>query len=421
MQHRQAMREAHPPALEPTEARRRRVQARGILVSSLGYATALWVMALAGPLWGSAMHPRTFAELVAATVAVLAALYSMAVTGATRWVRSWDRHFVYLPLLGTVVLLGLYIRAAPETRWVLVHGWVVSLALVAGFAAFWPLVGLSALWLATYLWVAWASPGFYLRQELVVVFAVALASVTCSLASERFRRQREEAKKLARQLQDANRALAEMALRDPLTGAYNRRYLEEFLHRELGRCQRTGRPMVVAMADLDDFKLYNDTQGHLAGDEVLRRTAEAVQSRLRLSDLVARYGGEEFTVVLVETHPEDARRVLERIRSSVAALSVPGADVLPQKAITLSIGAACYPQDGVTAQELLRRADDALYRAKSRGKNRVEFATPVDVDWISPRPGEQDSCPVVRNHEPDGEAGKPGSGARTRRPSPLDS
>lgn len=381
------MREARQPDLDPAEARRRRAQARGILVSSLGYATALGVVVLAGRLWGSVVHPRIFTELVAATAAVLAALYLMAVTGATRWVRSWDRHFVYLPLLGTVVLLALYMRAAPDTRWVLVHGWLASLALVAGFGAFWPLVGLSALWLATYLWVAWNSPGFYLRQELVVVFAVAFTSVMCSLASERFRRQREEAKRLARQLQDVNRTLADMALRDPLTGAYNRRYLEEFLHRELGRCQRTGRPLVVAMADLDDFKLYNDTQGHLAGDEVLRRTAEAVQSRLRLSDLVARYGGEEFTVVLVETHPEDARRILERIRSSVAALSVAGADVLPWKAITLSIGAACYPQDGVTAQELLRRADDALYRAKSRGKNRVEFATPVDVDWTSPRPG----------------------------------
>ncbi len=382
------MREARHP--DPREARRRGAQARGILVSALGYATALGVVVLSARLWGSPVHPRTLAELVAVTAGTVGGLYVMAVTGATRWVRSWDPHFVYFPLLATVAILALYMRAAPETRWVLVHGWVASLGLVAGFGAFWPLLGLSALWLATYLWVAWYSPGFYLRQELVVVFAVAFTSVMCSVASERFRRQREEAKRLARQLQEANQRLADMALRDPLTGAYNRRYLEEFLEQEVARAHRTGRPVVVAMADLDDFKLYNDTQGHLAGDEVLRRTAEAMRWCVRRSDLVARYGGEEFTVVLVDTQPEDARRVLERIRSSVAALPMPGTEVLPWRAITVSVGAACYPHDGATAHELLRRADDALYRAKARGKNRVEFATPLDSPQ-APGPAAQTS------------------------------
>lgn len=382
------MREARHP--DPREARRRRAQARGILVSALGYATALGVVVLAGRLWGSPVHPRTLAELMAVTAGTVGAPYVMAVTGATRWLRSWDPHFVYFPLLATVAILALYMRAAPETRWVLVHGWVASLGLVAGFGAFWPLLSLSALWLATYFWVAWYSPGFYLRQELVVVFAVAFTSVMCSVASERFRRQREEAKRLARQLQEANQQLAEMALRDPLTGAHNRRYLEEFLEQEVARAHRTGRPVVVAMADLDDFKLYNDTQGHLAGDEVLRRTAEAMRSCVRRSDLVARYGGEEFTVVLVDTQPEDARRVLERIRSSVAALPLPGTEVLPWRAITVSVGAACYPHDGATAHELLRRADDALYRAKARGKNRVEFATPLDSPQ-APGPAAQTS------------------------------
>lgn len=361
--------------LPDSEARRRRAQARGILISALGYATALGVLVLAARLWHSPLSPSVLAKLVAVTGAVLAGLYLMAATGTTRWIRSWDPHFVYLPLLATVFLLNLYMRTVPDARWVLVHGWLSSLGLVAGFGAVWPLLGLTALYLATYLWVASTSPGFYLRQELVVVFAVAFASVMCSVASERFRRQRERARHLARQLEDANRRLADLALRDPLTGVHNRGYLEEFLAQEVTRAQRYGTSLVVAMLDLDDFKAYNDTQGHLAGDDVLRRVADVMRSCLRRSDLVARYGGEEFTVVLVGTHPDDAARVLERIRGAVASLSVPGAEVLPWGSITLSVGAACFPHDGQTTRELLSRADDALYRAKAWGKNRVEFAS----------------------------------------------
>ncbi|MDR5676261.1 MAG: GGDEF domain-containing protein [Armatimonadota bacterium] len=360
--------------LPDSEARRRRAQARGILISALGYATALGVIELTARLWHSPLSPSVMAKLAAVTAAVLAGLYLMAATGATRAVRSWDPHFVYLPLLVTVVLLNLYMRAVPDARWVLVHGWLGSLGLVAGFGAVWPLLGLTALYLATYLWVASGSPGFYLRQELVVIFAVAFASVMCSVASERFRRQRERSKQLARQLEEANRRLADLALRDPLTGVHNRRYLEEFLAQQLARAQRQHTPVLVAMVDLDDFKLYNDTQGHLAGDEVLRRVADAMRCCVRRSDLVARYGGEEFTVVLVDTNPHDGARVLERIRSAVASLPLPGAELLPWGSVTVSLGAACYPEDGFTAQELLTRADDALYRAKTLGKNRVEFA-----------------------------------------------
>ncbi|MDR7433036.1 MAG: GGDEF domain-containing protein [Armatimonadota bacterium] len=367
------MRSLGSPASDP-EGRRRQAQARGILVSALGYGTALGVVVLASRLWGYPIAPAVLGQLVILTAAAVGGLYVMAVTGATRAVRSWDPHFVYLPLLVTVVLLNLYMRAVPDARWVLVHGWLGSLGLVAGFGAVWPLLGLTALYLATYLWVASGSPGFYLRQELVVIFAVAFASVMCSVASERFRRQRERSKQLARQLEDANRRLADLATRDPLTGVHNRRYLEEFLAQQLARAHRQHTHVLVAMVDLDDFKLYNDTQGHLAGDEVLRRVADAMRCCVRRSDLVARYGGEEFTVVLVDTNPHDGARVLERIRSAVASLPLPGAELLPWGSVTVSLGAACYPEDGFTAQELLTRADDALYRAKTLGKNRVEFA-----------------------------------------------
>ncbi len=356
------------------ELRRRQLQARGVLVSSLGYAAALGVLLLSRRLWGILLPVPVLGELAAVTAGALGALYAVALTGLARRLRRWDPHFVYVPLLASIPLLALYMRAVPESRWVLVHGWIAAISVTAGFAALWPLLGLTALYLATYLWVAHLSPGFYLRQELVMVFAVAVASLMCAIASERFRRQRQEARRLARALEEANRRLADLALRDPLTGVYNRGYLEEFLAHEFARAQRTGSPLVVAMLDLDDFKLYNDTQGHLAGDELLRKVAEVLRGCVRQSDVVARYGGEEFTVVLVGTHPEDAARVLERARSAVASLPVPGTQVLPRGRVTVSVGAACFPQDGLSARELLGRADDALYRAKTRGKNRVEFA-----------------------------------------------
>jgi diguanylate cyclase (GGDEF)-like protein len=175
-------------------------------------------------------------------------------------------------------------------------------------------------------------------------------------------------------LREANQRLAELALRDPLTDAFNRRYLEEQLALEVERSRRSGKSLVVAMMDLDGFKHYNDTHGHLAGDHVLRLAAAAMRASVRRGDLVARYGGDEFAVVLTDIAPEDALQVLERIRSAVGSLRLGGGEAGSSRGIALSVGAACFPQDGGTARELLRRADEALYRAKSLGGNRVEFA-----------------------------------------------
>lgn len=162
-----------------------------------------------------------------------------------------------------------------------------------------------------------------------------------------------------------------MAFTDMLTGLYNRRYLMTHLDRKLLGIERTGKPVAVGIFDVDHFKHANDTYGHAAGDEVLRRLAKLVSESLRSVDLVARYGGEEFVVVMPETDPSGAILVAERIREAVADADfpVPGLDE-PLK-ITVSIGVAATSDPDELADEVLERADKALYAAKAAGRNCV--------------------------------------------------
>ena len=153
--------------------------------------------------------------------------------------------------------------------------------------------------------------------------------------------------------------LAQLASTDPLTQAANRRQLTQVLAKETERVQRSGRLLCVAMLDLDHFKDFNDRYGHPEGDRLLRWLADNWRGELRQTDLLARYGGEEFAVVLPETDIKACRELLERLRVSV-----------PLKQ-TCSVGFTCY-QPGDTAKALLARADQALYQAKNRGRNRLE-------------------------------------------------
>ena len=164
-------------------------------------------------------------------------------------------------------------------------------------------------------------------------------------------------------LYDTTRALAD---RDPLTGFYNHRYLHERLGEEILRAQRAGEPVALLMIDLDDFKLVNDTLGHLFGDAVLRWAAEQIRVELRGSDVGARYGGDEFAVILPGATVTTAREVGERIVRGL--LDRPyQAEGRGQVPIGASIGAAAFPGDGRTAQVLISRADAALYRVKKEG------------------------------------------------------
>ncbi|MBK8536578.1 MAG: diguanylate cyclase [Candidatus Competibacteraceae bacterium] len=172
---------------------------------------------------------------------------------------------------------------------------------------------------------------------------------------------------------DRNRmqeALREQAIRDPLTGLFNRRYLDETLPRELSRCQRSGEPLAVAMLDLDHFKRFNDGYGHDAGDQVLQQVGLALHQSLRTSDMACRYGGEELTVVMPGSSLADARTRLDTVRQAIMQLHLRYRDgELPT--ITVSIGVAAAESEATDAMALLIRADAALYQAKERGRNRV--------------------------------------------------
>ena len=164
-----------------------------------------------------------------------------------------------------------------------------------------------------------------------------------------------------------------LAVTDPLTGLANRRELERSLGLELDRSERFGEPFSVAVLDIDDFKVVNDTYGHPAGDAVLVELARRLRAITRDVDLVARSGGEELTVLLPRADRDTAATAAVRIRRVVASQPIAAADELIR--VTVSVGVATHPIHGSTAATLLAAADEALYRAKAAGKNRVERAT----------------------------------------------
>lgn len=173
---------------------------------------------------------------------------------------------------------------------------------------------------------------------------------------------------MVNRLRQSREELERLSRTDALTGLPNRRHLMETLEKEVRRAKRNERPFSLLMVDVDHFKRYNDTFGHLAGDEVLKRLAQVLAAAIRTADYAARYGGEEFTVVLPETHLESALEVAERIRAKMEEQQFgPGGT----GRVTLSIGMAEHPTDGGTVEAVTSAADSALYAAKEYGRNRV--------------------------------------------------
>ncbi len=179
-------------------------------------------------------------------------------------------------------------------------------------------------------------------------------------------------------LHEATRTLA---ITDPLTGLFNRRYLEHRLQLEWKRALRFHHPLSVLMIDVDHFKEYNDAYGHLFGDRALTRLAKVLRASLRGVDMVARYGGEEFAVLLPHTELEAARQVAEKLRQALALETAPSPAEQGAEPLTISIGVASLPDESCSATELLDRADHALLRAKEQGRDRVE------LDASSPEQG----------------------------------
>ncbi len=166
------------------------------------------------------------------------------------------------------------------------------------------------------------------------------------------------------------REMEETANRDGLTGVYNHRYFQEALEAELARSKRSGYPLALAMIDVDYFKRLNDRYGHPTGDRVLKQLALLLKENIRISDVLARYGGEEFAVIMPETDIQQAIVVIERFRSILA-----GKVLIESTCVTISAGVAGYPVNALEKQQLIDKADKALYLAKAQGRNRVELAS----------------------------------------------
>jgi diguanylate cyclase (GGDEF)-like protein len=168
--------------------------------------------------------------------------------------------------------------------------------------------------------------------------------------------------------------LQQQAIRDPLTGLFNRRYLDETLERELQRAERHQHPISIIMIDIDHFKRFNDIYGHHAGDLLLQAVGQFLRTHTRGEDIACRYGGEEFVLVLPEASLEEARRRAEHIRTAMKHIFVEhNGQMLGGN--TISLGVAVFPTHGTTADYLIDEADRALYQAKGAGRNCVVVAT----------------------------------------------
>jgi diguanylate cyclase (GGDEF)-like protein len=174
-----------------------------------------------------------------------------------------------------------------------------------------------------------------------------------------------------------------LSITDELTGLFNYRYLQQRLDDEIERARRYSRSLSLLMLDTDDFKKFNDTYGHIAGDRALADIGAVLRTAVREIDVVCRYGGEEFSVVLPETDAEGAFVVAEKVREAVASHSFSDGDGNRGVHVTVSIGLATYPSSAADREELLRQADDALYQAKHLGRDRVRAPRGAAVHVVS--------------------------------------
>jgi diguanylate cyclase (GGDEF)-like protein len=195
------------------------------------------------------------------------------------------------------------------------------------------------------------------------------------------RRRREEAKALVKMVADLSglaivqveklKAIQDTANIDGLTGVFNKRHFQERISSEIRRAERDGNGLSLLLLDIDHFKNYNDTNGHVAGDEVLKKMGQILKTSVREDDVVARYGGEEFVVLYPGASKALAYRLAQGLRRAVESQHFPGGERQPLGAVTISGGVATFPLDAPSEVELIRAADQALYQAKKAGRNRI--------------------------------------------------
>jgi diguanylate cyclase (GGDEF)-like protein len=170
---------------------------------------------------------------------------------------------------------------------------------------------------------------------------------------------------------DKLKAIQDTANRDGLTGVFNKRHFQERIAAEMRRAERDGNGVSLLLLDIDHFKNYNDTNGHVAGDEVLKQVGQLLRGSIREDDVVARYGGEEFVILYPGASKALAYRLAQGLRRAIESYPFPGGEHQPLGAVTISGGVASYPQDAQGEVDLIRAADEALYQAKNAGRNRI--------------------------------------------------
>lgn len=205
--------------------------------------------------------------------------------------------------------------------------------------------------------------------QIIGVVSIARDITERKRAEEGLKRAHEELQAYVTEIEKLQSELREQALRDPLTGLYNRRYLAEMLKNELARVKREKKPMSVVVTDIDHFKNINDNYGHQVGDEFLRKIASLISNHTRKTDIACRYGGEEFLLVMPGTSIKSAIKRAEELRLECAQIQIPYEN--KKLSVTLSFGVASYPAHGQGAEEIVIKADKALYKSKRSGRNRV--------------------------------------------------
>jgi diguanylate cyclase (GGDEF)-like protein len=347
---------------------RRRIAWLGMTAASYAVDTLfLALFALAGTISGT-IAPA----YAAAAAAISAATYAATVSG---WNLKRPDPSLVAPLsfLGIAMQLGV-VLAAPQ----IAFPFLANLFTVFAFGMIWlPLRDSVMVWT---LGIAGTATVFYAVQGRIGVpvsnrFELMLVWLYFSLILGRCLLLSVNANELRARLANSGRKLAaslaqvqQLANHDELTGTLNRRSLMAALERERSRAERTSAEFSIAMIDLDHFKRVNDTHGHAAGDDVLRGLAATVHDTMRATDVFGRYGGEEFLMILFGATPALALKAMERIRAVVAAKN--WASIAPDLSVTLSAGIASH-RKGETTEQLMHRADLALYQAKDAGRDTV--------------------------------------------------
>ena len=310
---------------------------------------------------------------------------------------------LYLLLVGTIMLLvalGLYFNCKANQR---VATWLTAICMVLGpWAAilldpailtgdFVPLIYIGmSIQLSSILLkerttiiisiiqlcgvigvIAFSSAFRAINWPSLIAFIVFTAVIGILYGFSNRRQLREIELQRNKLLQDEAK-LRELSVRDPLTGLFNRRYMEETFDREISRAIRKQKPLAVIMADIDGFKSINDIAGHVLGDQALSKVSAYFMGSIRASDVTCRFGGDEFCLILPDCTLEEAIRRANMLRNGIENLPFEQAEQFGVHGITMSFGVSALPENGVTREALLGAADSALYSAKREGRNRVK-------------------------------------------------